>query len=71
MRVSPANKLPLTPVKSEKGDLVIVNLQETPFDNKAKLVIHARTDEVMALLMEELSLPVPEYRRAQDTVLGQ
>ena len=50
------------------GKLVIVNLQNTPKDKKASLVIHARCDEVMQQLMSQLQLPIPSYHR-QDSVL--
>lgn len=50
------------------GELVIVNLQPTPKDKKASLVIHGRTDEVMRRVMEGLRMPIPKYMR-QDAVL--
>ena len=50
------------------GKLVIINLQKTPKDKKASLVIHARCDEVMQQLMSQMQLPIPSYTR-QDTVL--
>jgi len=42
--------------------LVIVNLQRTPLDHLASIKIHARTDEFLALLAQELgiaSVPAP------------
>ena len=50
------------------GKLVIINLQKTPKDKKASLVIHARCDEVMQQLMSQMQLPIPSYIR-QDSVL--
>ena len=50
------------------GKLVIINLQKTPKDKKASLVIHARCDEVMQQLMSQMQLPIPSYTR-QDSVL--
>ncbi len=50
------------------GKLVIINLQKTPKDKKASLVIHARCDEVMQQLMSQMQLPIPLYTR-QDSVL--
>jgi len=47
---------------------VIINLQKTPKDKKASLVIHARCDEVMQQLMSLMQLPIPSYTR-QDSVL--
>ena len=45
------------------GHLAIVNLQATPKDKKASLVIRARCDAVMALVARRLALCVPAYRR--------
>jgi len=67
MRVSPANKFPLQAV-ANGGKMVIVNLQKTPYDRKAHLVIHERTDKVMQMLMEELGLTIPEYHINEDLV---
>jgi len=39
--------------------LVICNLQKTPCDEKACLVIHAKTDTVIKLLLNELQVAVP------------
>ncbi len=38
--------------------MVIVNLQKTPKDRKANLIIRSRVDLVMALLMLELGMEV-------------
>ncbi|CAM9582930.1 unnamed protein product, partial [Phaeothamnion confervicola] len=46
-------------------NLVIVNLQATPLDGNAKLVIRATADRVMAGLMRRLNLPIPAYRRTE------
>jgi len=59
MRVSPACNLPEASYKNG-GHLVICNLQKTPYDKYAALVIHAKTDDVMTLLMEELKLEIPK-----------
>lgn len=40
------------------GKMVIVNLQKTPKDQKADLIIRSKVDLVMALLMQELGLQV-------------
>lgn len=50
------------------GKLVIINLQKTPKDKKADLVIHAKCDDVMQQLMSQLHIPIPAYMR-QDSVL--
>ena len=44
------------------GKLVIVNLQETPLDHYAHLIIHARIQTVMTKLMEKLGTPIPDFR---------
>lgn len=55
------------------GKLVIINLQKTQHDNKAiksgGLVIHARSDEVLAALMRRLGMPMPVYRRTDSVVV--
>ena len=52
LRIEPAGSLPTLAKK-----FVIVNLQETPYDNKAALLIRARVDDVMQSLMEHLGYP--------------
>ncbi|KAH8097683.1 NAD-dependent histone deacetylase [Aureococcus anophagefferens] len=54
LRIVPAGELPLT-----SKNFVIVNLQPTPYDDKAGLVIRARVDGVMAALLEALGLDLP------------
>jgi len=58
MRVAPACNLPEKSYKN-KGHLVICNLQKTPYDKYAALVIHAKTDTVMQLLFKELGYEIP------------
>lgn len=41
--------------------VVIVNLQETPMDNLASLIIRAKTDHVMSLLMQALQYDIPKF----------
>ncbi|XP_024369668.1 NAD-dependent protein deacetylase SRT1 isoform X1 [Physcomitrium patens] len=55
LKVGPACDMPAQ-VGKNGGKLVIVNLQHTPFDGRASLVIHARCDDVLRLLAEELDL---------------
>lgn len=50
------------------GKLVIINLQRTPKDKKANLVIHAKCDGIMQQLMTRLEIPIPTYIR-QDAVV--
>lgn len=49
LRITPAADLPL-----QAKEFVIVNLQETPHDRKARLVIRARVDDVMTNLLAGL-----------------
>lgn len=57
LRVTPACDIPVEMVENG-GKLVIVNLQKTPLDNMAALVIHARIQNVMGLLMEKLNMKI-------------
>ena len=45
LQIIPAANLPLRTVKSG-GSLAIINLQATPKDKKATVVLHAKTDQV-------------------------
>jgi mono-ADP-ribosyltransferase sirtuin 6 len=45
LQIIPAANLPLRTVKAG-GKLAIINLQGTPKDNKAEVVLHAKVDEV-------------------------
>lgn len=47
---------------------MIVNLQKTPKDSKATLLIRGRADEVMRAVMARLQIPIPASIR-QDTFL--
>ena len=51
-----ANVLPTTSKK-----MVIVNLSKTKMDHKADLIINAKCDEVMQLVMEHLAMKVPAF----------
>ena len=55
LRVNPAASLPVA-TKMTGGKIVIVNLQKTPCDKMAKLVIHAKIDDVIEMLMDKLGL---------------
>lgn len=54
LRITPAADLPF---KAKR--FVIVNLQETPHDRKATLVIKARVDAVMSHLLLQLGIDLP------------
>ena len=60
MRVQPACSLPLQVIQNG-GNFVMINLQKTPLDAYACLCIHAKTDDVMKLLMKKLGYDVPNY----------
>lgn len=62
MRITPACNLPLRTVR-RGGKMVIVNLQPTPKDKQAAVVIHAPVDTVMARVMQHLQLPVRDFVR--------
>ena len=71
LRVSPANEIPRN-VARNKGRLVICNLQKTPLDSKASLLIHAFCDDIMYGLMQRLDMPIPKWelvRRAKLQVI--
>lgn len=70
LRVSPANEIPRN-VARKKGKLIICNLQKTPLDCKASLLIHGFCDDVMNGLMQRLDLPIPKWelsRKARMTL---
>jgi len=69
MRVSPANKFPVD-IASQGGKMIIVNLQKTPYDKKAHLIIHEQTDKVIELLFKELGMQIPSYNAEMDGVKG-
>lgn len=54
LRIVPAGELPLS-----AKQFVVVNLQATPYDAKAALVIRAKVDAVMAHLLQALNLDLP------------
>eukprot|EP00882_Tetradesmus_deserticola_P015171 GHRQ01016155.1.p2 GENE.GHRQ01016155.1~~GHRQ01016155.1.p2 ORF type:complete len:195 (+),score=104.16 GHRQ01016155.1:173-757(+) len=69
LQIIPAANLPLRTVRSG-GKLAIVNLQATPKDKKAHCVIHARVDEVMSVIMQQLDIPIPAYTRTDRVQLS-
>ncbi|XP_064604941.1 NAD-dependent protein deacetylase sirtuin-7-like [Liolophura sinensis] len=52
----------------DRPKLYIVNLQWTPKDDFATLKINGKCDEVLKLLMEELNIDIPEYKRVADPI---
>ncbi|KAI3848756.1 hypothetical protein MKW98_012467 [Papaver atlanticum] len=62
LQVTPACNLPLRCIRGG-GKVVIVNLQSTPKDKKAGLVIHGLVDKVLAGVMQLLNMRIPPYVR--------
>lgn len=60
LTVRPACTMPKKVAKAGKK-LVICNLQRTDLDDMAEMVIHAKCDVVMQLLMKELELEIPTF----------
>uniref|UniRef100_A0A914WDA6 Regulatory protein SIR2 homolog 7 n=1 Tax=Plectus sambesii TaxID=2011161 RepID=A0A914WDA6_9BILA len=54
----------------KRAKIVIINLQWTPKDRVATLKIHAKCDDVMTKLMQQLGAPIPEYCRTCDPILN-
>lgn len=52
--------MPATTAKLGRN-LVIVNLQKTPLDDKAALRINAMCDDVMKMVMKKLNLDIPDF----------
>jgi NAD-dependent SIR2 family protein deacetylase len=61
LRVNPAAQMPDETVKNG-GRLVIVNLQKTPLDDLAAMVIHAKIEDVMERLMIKLNMEIPKWK---------
>lgn len=61
LRVRPA-ALVAAETAERGGKLVIVNIQKTPYDDCASLVIHAFCDTVMNMVMEKLKLTIPCFK---------
>ncbi|KAG2333194.1 hypothetical protein Bca52824_004374 [Brassica carinata] len=62
LQITPACNLPLKCLRGG-GKIVIVNLQKTPKDKKAEVVIHGFVDKVVAGVMESLNMQIPPYVR--------
>lgn len=62
LQITPACNLPLKCLKGG-GEIVIVNLQKTPKDKKASLVIHGRVDKVIGGAMNLLNMCIPPFIR--------
>ncbi|KAA8526626.1 hypothetical protein F0562_008171 [Nyssa sinensis] len=62
LQITPACNLPLKCLRGG-GKIVIVNLQQTPKDKKASLLIHGLVDKVIAGVIHFLNLWIPPYVR--------
>ncbi|KAG8365155.1 hypothetical protein BUALT_Bualt18G0074900 [Buddleja alternifolia] len=62
LQITPACNLPLKCLKGG-GKIVIVNLQKTPKDKKASLVIHGRVDKVITGVMDMLNMRIHPFVR--------
>ncbi|XP_048498419.1 NAD-dependent protein deacetylase SRT1 isoform X1 [Beta vulgaris subsp. vulgaris] len=62
LQITPACNLPLKCLRGG-GKIVIVNLQKTPKDKKASLVIRGLVDKVIGGVMESLILRIPPFVR--------
>jgi NAD-dependent SIR2 family protein deacetylase len=77
LRVTPAADVPKE-TKRRGGKLVIVNIQKTPLDHRADMVINAFCDTVMQMLLNKLQLEIPPFKlirrlkaeRTQETKAG-
>lgn len=69
LTVNPACDMPARTAR-RGGTLVICNLQKTPLTDQAAFQIFANTDDVMRMLMERLTLPIPPFRLLRRVVLG-
>ena len=61
MRVNPAADMAGITARMG-GKLVIVNLQKTPLDKDASLIIHAKIDEMFDVLMKKLNMTIPKFK---------
>jgi hypothetical protein len=61
LTVTPASLIPQIVGKKRNASLAICNLQPTPFDDKSNPRVYCSTDELMSLVMENLSIPVPAF----------
>lgn len=61
LRVTPACDIPKD-MTFLGGKMVICNLQKTPLDSYASLVIHAKCDDMIELLMKKLNMAIPQFK---------
>jgi hypothetical protein len=56
MNVQPAASIPPLSLRNPNGQVVIVNLQRTPYDHLATIRVFGKCDEFMRLVMQELEI---------------
>ena len=61
MRLGHVTPMPIG-VAQRGGNLVIINLQKTPIDKHANMIIHGKCDEVMRLVMKKLNYQIPKWQ---------
>lgn len=66
LQLKPSKDLVRKPTKTNKVNLVTVNLQPTMFDKDSNLVIHYYVNDVMVELMKRLNLAPDEYSATAD-----
>ncbi|XP_024160627.1 NAD-dependent protein deacetylase SRT1 isoform X2 [Rosa chinensis] len=62
LQITPACNLPLRSLRGG-GKIVIVNLQKTPKDKKATLLLHGLVDKVISGVLDSLNLQIPPFVR--------
>lgn len=58
--VSTARRCARIMKKTDQLGIAIINLQRTPYDARSTVRIFAKIDDVMEMLLKELSIPVPQ-----------
>jgi len=61
LTVKPACHMAAQVGKNPNGRLVIVNLQNTPYDSISSCRVYAKCDDFMKLVMAKLNLNIPEF----------
>eukprot|EP00898_Chlorokybus_atmophyticus_P003542 jgi/Chlat1/4189/Chrsp27S04285 len=69
LQITPACNIPIRTLKN-KGKVVIVNLQTTPKDRRASLIVRAPVDDVMRNVMSYLNIPIAPHIRTDRILVG-
>lgn len=59
LRVNPACEM-VGETARHGGKVVIVNLQKTPYDDVAAMVVHSKIEDFMQMVMDELNIEIPK-----------